>query len=508
MNSMDDLDLLRKFTSEHSQEAFATLVHRHLDLVYSASLRQVRSPQLAEEVAQSVFTDLALNAAKLKPNTVLTAWLYEVTRRTAINVIRSEARRQLREHLAQDLNAMNEPEGNWSQIEPLLDEAMLTLDDIDRTAVLLRYFENKSLREVGQSLGTTDDTARKRVNRAVDRLREFLLRHGVVVGTSGLVVAISANAVQAAPLGLSVTLGSAAALAKAGFSSAAAATTTKTAIMTTVQKAVFASVLVVAVGTGGYQLYQNSVLRDQDSKRAGQLDQARMDLENAQQQLTASRSENEDLARDTQELSKLRGELNQLRRQNEYAAQRPAGGVRPAERPPQELNRAWVQQILEGPLQDQGAAAGRLRGKLLRSDTGDISPSELDLQKALLERGLNESLERSPGDFAEFQSAFIEATVGITDAATVQHVRNLIQTTYETAVAEGLDIPSKPANDPESWVQRRHQLDRQATEQLKQLLTPDQQALFDRAFLGLMGVDLGGVGVDRSNYPVGFLGPE
>src|SRR5688572_17867398 len=191
MTPTSDLDLLREFIRDQSQDAFTALVQRHLGLVYCAALRQVRSPQLAEEVAQSVFTDLARNAALLKPDTVLTAWLYEVTRRTAINVVRGEARRQLREQIVLEMNAMNATFDDWRQIEPLLDDAMHALDDIDRTAILLRFFENKSLREVGENLGTTDDTARKRVNRAVERLRDFFTRRGVAVGASGLVVVIS-----------------------------------------------------------------------------------------------------------------------------------------------------------------------------------------------------------------------------------------------------------------------------------------------------------------------------
>src|SRR6185295_2345202 len=167
MTSKNDLDLLGEFIRDQSQDAFTVLVQRHLDLVYCAGLRQVRSPQLAEEVAQSVFIDLARNAAQLRANTILTAWLYEVTRRTAINVVRGEARRQLREQVAVEMNAMNANAADWTQIEPLLDEAMHALGDTDRTAVLLRFFENKSLREVGQTLGTTDDAARKRVNRAI-----------------------------------------------------------------------------------------------------------------------------------------------------------------------------------------------------------------------------------------------------------------------------------------------------------------------------------------------------
>src|SRR5437867_5690895 len=218
----NDLELLREYARERSEEAFAALVRRHLDLVYSAALRQIRSPQLAEEIAQSVFADLARTAHKLKPDTVLTAWLYQVKRRTTVDVIRRESRRQFREKIATEMTAINATADSgtgfqpvWADIEPILDEAMHELDDTDRAAVLLRYFENKSLREVGQTLGTSDDAAQKRVSRAVERLREFFAKRGVTVGASGLVVAITANAVQAAPVGLAVTISTAAALAGA-----------------------------------------------------------------------------------------------------------------------------------------------------------------------------------------------------------------------------------------------------------------------------------------------------
>src|ERR1035438_7058219 len=147
-----DLDLLGQFARGKSQDAFTALVNRHVNLVYSAALRQVRSPQLAEEIAQSVFADLARDAGKLKPDTILTAWLYAVTRRTAIDVVRKESRRQLREQIAVEMNNMNETANEWTHIEPLLDDAMAALDETDRSAVLLRYFENKTLREVGAAL--------------------------------------------------------------------------------------------------------------------------------------------------------------------------------------------------------------------------------------------------------------------------------------------------------------------------------------------------------------------
>src|SRR5882672_3701633 len=222
-----DLELLARYTRHHAEDAFTEIVRRHLDLVHSAAFRQVRSPQLAEEVAQATFINLARHAHRLAPDTLLTAWLYQVTRREAIDVVRREARRQLREQIASEMNTMNTSAPDWTHVEPLLDEAMHALDDTDRTAVLLRYFENKSLREVGATLGTSDDAAQKRVSRAVERLREFFSKRGVAIGASGLVVVISANAVQAAPVGLAVMISTAAALAGTAIATTATATITK-----------------------------------------------------------------------------------------------------------------------------------------------------------------------------------------------------------------------------------------------------------------------------------------
>ena len=170
MTAMTDWELLGRFAREGAQDAFAELVSRHLNFVYSSARRQLRSPQLVEELTQSVFLELAQNAAKLDPRTPLTAWLYVVTRRTALNTLRTELRRQDREHTAYELTAMNSSPSVWAQVEPLLEEALDDLNSHDRSAVLLRYFENKSLRDVGAALGTTEDAAQKRVSRALDQV--------------------------------------------------------------------------------------------------------------------------------------------------------------------------------------------------------------------------------------------------------------------------------------------------------------------------------------------------
>jgi len=245
-----DMELLARYIRQGAEEAFAQLVRRHVNLVYSAAVRQVRLPQLAEEVTQSAFIDLARNAARLKPDTILTAWLYQVTHRTAIDVVRREASRQLREQIATELNAMNATAADWTHIEPLLDEAMHALNHTDRTAVLLRYFENKSLREVGTALGTSENAAQKRLGRAVERLREFLAKRGITIGASGLAIVISANAVQATPVGLTATISTAAALAGTTLTTAGVATSVKAIAMTSLQKTIMGATLVAVIGVG------------------------------------------------------------------------------------------------------------------------------------------------------------------------------------------------------------------------------------------------------------------
>jgi len=316
-----DLQLLARYARHRAEDAFAEIVRRHLDLVFSAALRQVRSPHLAEEVAQSVFTDLARRAAELAPDTTLAAWLYQVTRRTAIDVVRRESRRQLREQIACDLNAMNASAPDWTRIEPLLDEAMAALDEADRTALLLRYFKNQSLREVGQTLGITDDAAQKRVSRAVERLRDYFARHGVSVGVGGLVVILSANAIQAAPAGLALAI-STAALAGAAVSTTGTLIVAKTLALTTVKATVIAATLAVVAGPGIYQTYQATTLRHQAESLRQQLEPAKeqwrqwqSEQDEVSRRLAALASENEQMqsAPNEAELVRLRGEIARLK---------------------------------------------------------------------------------------------------------------------------------------------------------------------------------------------------
>jgi hypothetical protein len=223
---------------------------------------------------------------------------------------------------------MNATNDDWTQVEPFLDEAMHALDQTDRTAVLLRYFENKSLREVGEALGTNEDAARKRVNRAVERLRGFFAKHGVTVSAGGLVIVISANSVQAAPAGLAVTISTAAALTGTAVHTSTALAATKIIVMTTLQKALIFTTLAATIGTGIYEarrasLWQKqaqALLLQQDSltKQNQQLQEERDD---AATKLAAAQRGTGLPRRDLSELLKLRAEVAKLRGNSQELAQ-------------------------------------------------------------------------------------------------------------------------------------------------------------------------------------------
>jgi RNA polymerase sigma factor (sigma-70 family) len=214
MAELDDHDLLARYARENSEAAFAALAERHVNLVYSVALRSTGNPHAAEEITQAVFIILARKAGQLSRHIVLSGWLYQTTRLTAANFLRTEIRRQKREQEAYMQSTLNEPEDNvWPQIAPLLDDALARLDERDRNAVILRFLENKNLREVGKAMGASEDAAKMRVNRALEKLRKIFTKRGVALSTTAIISAVSANSVQAAPVGLAKTI-SAVAIAK------------------------------------------------------------------------------------------------------------------------------------------------------------------------------------------------------------------------------------------------------------------------------------------------------
>jgi RNA polymerase sigma factor (sigma-70 family) len=321
----DSLDLLAEYRRNGSDAAFRELVARFLDLVYSTSLRLVEGDtHRAEDVTQTVFVDLARLARTLPHEVRLGGWLHRHTCFVAANTLRGERRRQARERQAVEMNALqNQSEADFSQVAPLLDEAINELGEADRTAILLRFFEQQDFRAVGQALGSNEDAARMRVTRALEKLEGFLKRRGVTTSAAGLGVVLTANAVQAAPAGLVVTISTAAALAGTTIAATATATATKAIAMTTLQKSLITVTIAVAVGTGTYKTYQAARLRDQlQELREQQTEQAQQlthERDDATRQLAMLREDNERLSRSSVELLRLRGLVGTLNRQIELA---------------------------------------------------------------------------------------------------------------------------------------------------------------------------------------------
>jgi RNA polymerase sigma factor (sigma-70 family) len=200
---MSDEELLRAYAADGSESAFTELVRRHAGAVQAAALRQTGNRELAQEITHAVFLQLARKARSLRSNVVLLGWLLRAARFAAIDALRSNVRRQQREasFLAmQSIEAASsqaETETVWSRIEPLLDEALWRLREKDRHALLLRFFENKTLAAVGAALGIPEDAARKRVHRALERLQAQLRHRGAIAPAAILPGLLSSQAAPA-----------------------------------------------------------------------------------------------------------------------------------------------------------------------------------------------------------------------------------------------------------------------------------------------------------------------
>lgn len=208
---IEDRELLSRYAHEKSEKAFAELVGRHLNLVYAAALRRVGGDtQAAEDVTQRVFTALATSAGGLSGRAVLGGWLHTTTRNIAAQLVRTERRRVAREQEAQTMNGLATTDStaaaDWARLRPVIDDALDELGERDREAVILRYFEGRSLADVGARLQLTDNAARMRVDRALERMHGFLARRGVTSTVAALAMALTSQAAVVAPGGLAATV--------------------------------------------------------------------------------------------------------------------------------------------------------------------------------------------------------------------------------------------------------------------------------------------------------------
>jgi RNA polymerase sigma factor (sigma-70 family) len=384
----DDAELLERYARQRAEDAFAELVRRHLNLVWGAARRITGDGDLARDVAQTVFADLARKADRLSRGTVLAGWLHRAACLAAANLVRGNARRAARERQVMELNPLQAADPADARaaeaLQPLLDEALNTLDAADRDAVVLRYLAGRSFAEVGAALGSTEAAAQRRISRALEKLRAQLGRQGVARGAVGVALALAVASAEAAPPGLAAVVSSAS-LAAAGAAGTVGIVQT---IMLMKTKLILATLAVAAVATP-ITLQQRSL---------GQLREENRTLQQAAAQVAGLKTENERLANlqvDAGELARLRGEhaeLIRLRgevaglRQQIAAAPRPAVGAPPAVAPAAEPAPAaspdqFKQQSIEiaNAMKQLGLAA-----RIFAVDHNDVLPTTFDQMKAEL----------------------------------------------------------------------------------------------------------------------------
>jgi RNA polymerase sigma factor (sigma-70 family) len=324
MQPKSDAQLLREYAVNGSELAFTELVQRHTNLVYSAAARQVNGADAAAEVTQCVFIALATGArglaARLAEDASIAGWLCRSARNIALNVRRNEFRKHARERESvEHLNSGAETPADWEQLGPVLDEAMSELSETDYDALVMRFFKNQDLKSIGKALGVSDDTAQKRLSRALDKLRNQLGQRGIRSSAAALSIVLSANAVQSAPLGLSATIFAKTALS-AGAMKSSAIGLANTLFMTTVQKTVIATAIVAAMGTGVYEARRAAHLQDQASAFQQQRDalaeenrQLREENNKTTNKQSAALQRTDGTPDNSTELLRLRGEVSRLR---------------------------------------------------------------------------------------------------------------------------------------------------------------------------------------------------
>src|ERR1019366_996787 len=242
--------LLKEYVSSRSEPAFRELVERYVNLVHSVALRLASGDtHLAEDVTQIVFADLAAMSPKLPERVLLGGWLHQHTCFVTNRILRMERRRRIRERQAAEMDSQQDhTEANLARIGPILDEAIGRLGTSDRTAIILRYFDQCDLRSVGEALGISDDAARKRVDRALEKLHVLLKHRGATLSAAALGTALATEAISAAPAGLAASIATTA-LASAGGAGGTTATLAKLMTMTKIKFGIIGAIVVAGVAT-------------------------------------------------------------------------------------------------------------------------------------------------------------------------------------------------------------------------------------------------------------------
>jgi RNA polymerase sigma factor (sigma-70 family) len=437
VNESTDQELLREYARNKSEAAFATLVQRHIDFVYSAARRMVIDRHLAKDVAQAVFLAAARESRKLEHIAVFSAWLHRTTRNQAAMLVRGEVRRRARENRVGTMNdgSSFDTVDIWERLSPHLDEALAQLPPEDRDALLLRFFEKKTAREIGERLGLNHEAAQKRMGRALERLRAIFAARGLTVSAGTLATAISTQAVQAAPVTLATTVA-------AACSAAATASVLNTTILsfmaTTKLKTAALSLLTAGLTTTVLlQSRSNAHLRSE-------LEGRRFEPIATRETAPDLSAELEALRRDRSELLRLRAEITALRQQaRETAANQKQTAT--AERPPSKphpdfvYSENWNYAGTDTPRRAFESFLSVLKGgdreqiaSMIHWDVG-WRENVTEEEKALVNKSMEDyldMLQRAPGKIAAFN-------LGVPDDAT-----NSTRAHFETMMTDGRTVRS------------------------------------------------------------------
>jgi RNA polymerase sigma factor (sigma-70 family) len=426
----DSQQLLTDYAHSGSNTAFETLVKRHLDMVYSTALRlSSGDTHQAQDAAQIVFIDLARLAKTLSADVHPGGWLHRHTCFVVANALRADRRRKSRERQAVEMNAFHEhqpSDSNSSHLKHLLDDTIDKLPEPDRTAILLRFFEQRDFRGIGQALGSTEDAARMRVTRALEKLGSLLKRRGVTTTSAALATVLVAEAVHAAPstLGLTITSVALSASTTTGVGTGVATTTIKAITMTTLQKITIAAVITAGVVTPmAIQHRTQTKLREENQSLRQQLDQqAALTAENERLSTLiadAAQTGTNLLPQDQlNELLRLRGEVGRLRAESRELADlkatvKSANAEKPANPLRKQLELMPDKYIPElQSLDEKKWADDAARGKLetedgVRQALGNLRRAAKLKFVSLLSTALNEYVKANngqlPNDIAEIK---------------------------------------------------------------------------------------------------------
>jgi RNA polymerase sigma factor (sigma-70 family) len=331
MVKMNDCDLVKAYAETHSEEAFAELVRRHVDLVFSAALRQVGGDQhLAQDVVQCVFNDLARKAGTFSSRVVLSGWLYTSAHFAAAKMARTEQRRRIREtsHFMQQPSDRDaEPSPDWDRLQTVLDDAMHDLKEADRNAIVLRFFQGCDFRAVGEKIGASSDSARMRVDRALEKLRKLLAKRGIVSTSAALAAVLAEQSIVAAPAGLAASVASS---AISGAAAGTAVTWFQFMAMTKIKAAA------IAIAVAGFSVpivlqykanqgfeESNRTLRQQHAEAIAELEPLKSEvqrLSNLVAQPAIRPESSNELFQLRAEVARLRGEAKQAGRTRAIAA--------------------------------------------------------------------------------------------------------------------------------------------------------------------------------------------